>query len=432
MRLLHAAAVLIGGRRLELHIENIVQRRRVGLIDDDDAVAVAARLQRRGGGVRRQLGGDLLVDLRDGQTHPHGLVLVDRDVDLGVARVLPVGDVFDAVDALHQRHDLLARGGQIIEVVAVEVHLDAGAGQRTHVHHAIGVHFNFAVQICRFVVNFLLHDLGLGCLVAQQDVIGKRGVVGGGIAADHGDHAVGTARHRADGIDAVHRHDRVHDAVRRGEGVLLSRVVRHVDRDGQLVAVHVGDHDNAHGSDAPDRHPQQRNGQCQRHSLAAQAEAQQLFIAVQHLIKQRVPDVLLLFQHGGACAGHNGQRHNKGRHQAEGDGPGHVAEQLAHHAGGEHQRQKNADRRQGGGYDGPGHLTRALHRRAGGGHAAAPQTVDVFNDDNRVIDQHADAQREAGQRQDIEGNAGEIHQHNGKQHAQRHTDGHDDGRAQVL
>ena len=44
----------------------------------------------------------------------------------------------------------------------------------------------------------------------------------------------------------------------------------------------------------------------------------------------------------------------------------------------------------------------------------------------------ADAQRQAGQRQDIEGNAGEIHQHNGKQHAQRHTDGHDDGRAQVL
>ena len=66
------------------------------------------------------------------------------------------------------------------------------------------------------------------------------------------------------------------------------------------------------------------------------------------------------------------------------------------------------------------------------GHAAAPQTVDVFNDDNRVVDQHADAQRQAGQRQDIEGNAGEIHQHNGKQHAQRHTDGHDDGRAQVL
>ena len=143
-------------------------------------------------------------------------------------------------------------------------------------------------------------------------------------------------------------------------------------------------------------------------------------------------DVLLLFQHGGARAGHNGQRHNKGRQQTEGDGPGHVAEKLAHHAGGEHQRQKNADRRQGGGYDGPGHLTRALHRRAGGGHAAAPQTVDVFNDDNRVVDQHADAQRQTGQRQDIEGNAGEIHQHNGKQHAQRHTDGHDDGRAQVL
>ena len=145
VRLLYAAAILVGGRRLELHIENVVQRRRVGLIDDNDAVAVAARLQRRGGGVRRQLGGDLLVDLRDGQTHPHSLVLVNRDVDLGVGGVLAVGDVLDTVDALHQRHDLLARGGQVIEVVAVEVHLDAGAGQRTHVHHAIGVHFNFAV-----------------------------------------------------------------------------------------------------------------------------------------------------------------------------------------------------------------------------------------------------------------------------------------------
>ena len=61
------------------------------------------------------------------------------------AGALAVGDVLDTVDALHQRHDLLARGGQVIKFAAVEVHLDAGAGQRTHVHHAIGVHFNFAV-----------------------------------------------------------------------------------------------------------------------------------------------------------------------------------------------------------------------------------------------------------------------------------------------
>ena len=67
----------------------------------------------------------------------------------------------------------------------------------------------------------------------------------------------------------------------------LGCIVRQVDRDGQLVAAHVGDHDgNAHGSDAPDRHPQQRNGQRQRTACGA-GRAQQLFIAVQHLVKQQ-------------------------------------------------------------------------------------------------------------------------------------------------
>ena len=70
----------------------------------------------------------------------------------------------------------------------------------------------------------------------------------------------------------------------------------------------------------------------------------------------------------------------------------------------------------------PGHLPCALHRRAGGRHAAPAQAVDVLDDNDRVIDKHTDAQRQAGQGLRILNvmPVKYIH-HDGKQHAQRHT-----------
>ena len=430
MRFLHGVAVVIGGGRLKLHVEDIVQRRHVCFIHNFDRVAVAARLQGGGGGIGGQLGGNLLVDLCHGQPQAHGLVLVDADIHLGIAGLLTVRDVLNAVNALHQRGHLLARGAQILQIVAVEVNLHTGAGQRAHIHHTVGVHGDGAVHIGRSGVDFLGNGLGGGAGV-QQDIVGKGRVVGGAARARH-HHALRAAGHGTDCLNAVNAHHGIHHAVRRGKGVLLGGIVGHVHGDGNLVAAHIGNHNNAHCGHTPDRGRQQHHGQRQRHGLAAQAEAQQLLIAVQNLVKPRVLDVLLLFQHGGARAGHHGQRHNQRRQQAEGDSPRHIAEQFQHHAGGKDQRQEHADGGQRGGDDSARHLPCALHRGAGCRDAPVAQTVDILNDNDRVIDQHTDAQRQTGQGEDVEGDAGKIHQHNGEQHAQRHTDGHHDGRAQVL
>ena len=100
MRFLHGVAVVIGGGRLKLHVEDIVQRRHVCFIHNFDRVAVAARLQGGGGGIGGQLGGNLLVDLCHGQPQAHGLILVDADIHLGIAGLLTVRDVLNAVNEI--------------------------------------------------------------------------------------------------------------------------------------------------------------------------------------------------------------------------------------------------------------------------------------------------------------------------------------------
>ena len=224
----------------------------------------------------------------------------------------------------------------------------------------------------------------------------------------------------------------VHYSISGGKSVVLGGVVGHVHGDGELVAAHIGDHDNAHGGNAPHRQHQQADSQPQGQGLDFQAEAQGFLVAVQQLVKQRVLDLFLGAQYGGTRAGHHGQRHDQRGQQAEGDSQCHIGEQFAHHAGGEDHRQKYADGGQGRGDDGTRNLPGALNRSSRGRYAAPAQTVDVLDDNDRVIHQHADAQRQARQTEDIEGDAGEIHHHDGKQHAQRHRDGDDQRWAQVL
>ena len=432
MGLGYAAAVLIGGGRLKFHVEQAVQIRRFGLVHDGHGVVGAVGFQCGGGGIGGQFGGYLLVDLRYGQAHPHGFVLVDGDVDLLVAVLLAVAGVGNAVHAVQQVDHLLGGSVQIVQVAAVQVDLDTAAGKCAHVHHAVGIHGHFAGQGGGGIGDLFLNFAApAGTLIGQQYIIGKGCVVHGGITAHHGHHAV-AAGHGAHGLYAVKGAHGVHYSIGGGKSVVLGGVVGHVHGDGELVAAHIGDHDNAHGGNAPHRQHQQADSQPQGQGLDFQAEAQGFLVAVQQLVKQRVLDLFLGAQCGGTRAGHHGQRHDQRGQQAEGDSQRHIGEQFAHHAGGEDHRQKYADGGQGRGDDGTRNLPGTLNRSPRGRYAAPAQTVDVLDDNDRVIHQHADAQRQARQTEDIEGDAGEIHHHDGKQHAQRHRDGDDQRWAQVL
>ena len=394
---LHLLAAVVHGGGGQLYVKQRVQRGHVGGVDDLDGVGLVVDGQGGGGGVGGQGGGDFLVDLRHGQPAAHRLVLVDGQQHFLVTGVLPVGDILNAGDLRHQGFYGVGGGAQVVQIVGVDIHLGTVAGQRAHVHHAVGVQGDFAVYVGGALQNVLLHAVPVGsAVIGQQNVEGHLGVVGGcvGAKADGGSHRVAAARHRAHGLHAVHARNGGHGGIGSGKAVGIGGVGGQGQAHGKLVGAHFGDHHNAHGGNAPHRHAQQHHGQRQRHGLAAQAEAQQLFVAVQHTVKQRVADLLGFFQHGGAGAGHHGQRHDQRRQQTEGDGPRHVVHQFHDHAGTEHQRQKYADGRQGGRDDAALHLPRTLHGGAGGGQAAVAQTVDVFNDNDRVVHQHTYAQRQ--------------------------------------
>ena len=177
-------------------------------------------------------------------------------------------------------------------------------------------------------------------LVRQQNVEGHFGVIGSGVGAkpNGGSHRIAAPGHRAHRFDTVHTANRCHGGIGGGKAVGIGGIGGQGQAHRKLIRTHFRDQHNAHGGNAPHRHAQQHHRQRQRHRLAAQAEPQQLFVAVQHTVKQRVADVLGLFQHCGAGAGYHGQRHDQRRQQAEGDGPRHIVHQFHDHTGAEHQR----------------------------------------------------------------------------------------------
>ena len=86
---------------------------------------------------------------------------------------------------------MVSGGAQVVQIVAVDIHLGAAAGQRAHVHHAVGVQADFAVYVGGALQNILLHALPVGgAVIGQQNVEGHFGVVGGrvGAKADGGGH----------------------------------------------------------------------------------------------------------------------------------------------------------------------------------------------------------------------------------------------------
>ncbi len=101
--------------------------------------------------------------------------------------------------------------------------------------------------------------------------------------------------------------------------------------------------------------------------------------------------------------------------------------QAAHDAGGEHHRQEHAHRGEGGGHHRHAHLLCALHGSAGRRDAPAAQTVDVLNDDHRVIHQHTNAEGEARKGHDVQVQPGKVHEHHGEQNGQRDADADHEG-----
>ena len=163
-----------------------------------------------------------------------------------------------------------------------------------------------------------------------------------------------------------------------------------------------------------------------------EAPLQAVGVFVLHLFKPGQLFGLGLFQHRSGRRRDDRDGHDEGGHQAVADAQGHGLHQVADGLRGEDDGQEDADRGEGRGHDRHAHLLCALHRRAGGGHTAAPQAVDVLDDDDGVIHQHTDAEGEARQRHDVHIQPGEVHEHHRKQHGKRDADANHEGGLDVF
>ena len=117
------------------------------------------------------------------------------------------------------------------------------------------------------------------------------------------------------------------------------------------------------------------------------------------------------------------QRHEAGDHRRGGDGHGELAEELAGNAGQEGRRHEHRAQRQRDRHQRAADLIHRPMRRLRRRHACPDIALDILHHDDRVIDDDADCQHKAEQRQVVERNAQRVQHREGAD--QRNRDGND-------
>ncbi len=117
-------------------------------------------------------------------------------------------------------------------------------------------------------------------------------------------------------------------------------------------------------------------------------------------------------RHKERCREHNDQR------------PWHEPHELTHHIGPEEQRRKRHQRCYRGSGHRPGHFLSADQRRLGPTHSLHAVPIDVLDDDDGIVHQHADTHHQAEEHDHVKRRAHKRHQnkrnHHGQGHRQRH------------
>ena len=127
----------------------------------------------------------------------------------------------------------------------------------------------------------------------------------------------------------------------------------------------------------------------------------------------------------------HGARDKEAHDQREADGHGQRDEQVAGHAGQKQHREEDDDRRDRRDQDRHRHLLRGIQHGGGARAAVREVAVDVFQLDDRVVDQPPNPRAKATQRKDVERLSREVQQDEGGDDRQRNRD-RDDGGARRL
>ena len=209
-------------------------------------------------------------------------------------------------------------------------------------------------------------------------------------------------------------------------------VLRKHERNGKLIAAAFGEQNEALAKAQGGRAYQEEKRKQKCGHTVIQNESQRLFKAgIESL-------TALLLRLDGAA--HNARDH--GRNDCDGDDQtceqrerhrqNHIHKDLSGEALHKEDGDKHADGRKRGGGDGAKHLLRTRNGGLPNGKALRPQAVDVFDDDDGVIHEHADADGKAGHGDDVHRDAAEIHQHERKQNGYGDADADDQRGTEVA
>ena len=175
-------------------------------------------------------------------------------------------------------------------------------------------------------------------------------------------------------------------------GVLL----RCNDRNLYIISVHLREYNNAHRYQTYNTENQQHNSGSQGKQLMFKTPGQRSTVNILYFGDRAVLFRLHLVEQCTGRSRNNRHSHNQRRHEAERDGHTHRYEQFVYRAGCEDHREKDADRRDRRRRDGAGNLFCSLNSGSGSGHSVSPQSENVFNYYDRVVDKHTYAQRQTG------------------------------------
>ena len=424
----------IGGGGVEGDLQQVLHRQRITVILHGDIQMDAVDGHAGGGGRGGQPLRDGHIDLCHCKAVGHSLVLVDHQVDGRIAFGEAGVDLFIAGDGFHDFDYFTGDLLQYLQIVAVDLQGKTAAEHGGHIVHATGIGGDGAGHIRRCFIDLLCDGLDPGCgSVRRQHHIVHIAAVGSAAAAHAAKQAHGGAAvHGTHFLDLLDLQEHIHHIIGHGVGLFPCQTFRCGDIDRDLVAGHFRQDHDAHIQHDDHADGKQDDGCGQGSGLVPQAPIQHLAIAVLEFIKPGMRLLLCILQHGGGGCGHDGQRYQQGGCQTVADAKAQRKQQLPDHAGGKHHRQEHANCGQSGGNDGAGHLLGTLDSGSGSADATGPETINILDDNDGVVHQHADAKGEAAEGHHIQGNIGKVHQHQGEKHGKRDADGDDQRRLYIL
>ena len=333
---------LLAERGLHFEILEVVRRNaRIAAVEHVDRKVLSIERRLRNFGLARQLRGQKLNHLADGQALVDRLFLVHRNAHFRNRRLQAVAYVRRAVDRAHDFRDVRRNCAQRVHVVAAHLYGDARSGQHGDVHRA-GLNGEVQVHVLRNGAD-VARDVHIAAsrVGIHDDVIGKRASA---IAGQHAHRAAGIQAHglnAADIADAIHQLNRLRALL----GLVLLIVQR--ERRGHLRGIDLGHERHAHLRHLQHRDRQQRNRHQQHQRLKPQRSLQQAGIAALNRAEHRLFAHLLLALEQRRRHGRNQRhRHNQARQQRIRDRKADIGEQIVRHAGYEHDRQEHAYRRE--------------------------------------------------------------------------------------